>query len=241
MPTEQKNITIELTAKQTEARLYLTDDKDRAVLYGGAKGGGKSFLLCLWAVEWCEWLIKFFDIKETTHPVPVGFLGRKRSVDFSETTLETFKKIIPYTNYRMKAHDKEIIIHERVKIDYGGLDDQESINKFNSAEYAFLAIDQAEETQRNDVSVLQASLRLRHNQKTPPYKELYTANPAECWLKEDFILGNKPNSIFIPALPDDNPYLPKEYKQRLRDSFSHDQAGINSRPHSGLIKKDQMT
>ena len=42
---------IELTDKQTEARLFLTDDKDRAILYGGAKGGGKSFLLCLWVAS----------------------------------------------------------------------------------------------------------------------------------------------------------------------------------------------
>lgn len=189
---------------------------------GLEKGGGKSFLLCLWVVEWCIWLIKFWELERTSHPLPVGFIGRKRSVDFSDTTLETFKKIIPSEVYRIREQDKEIIIDETVKIAYGGLDDQDAINKFNSAEFAFMAIDQAEETGRKDVSVLQASLRLRHKFKTPPYKELYTANPAECWLKEDFILQNRTNGVFIPALPDDNPYLPDNYKQTLRDSFAYD-------------------
>jgi len=176
----------------------------------------------LWAFQWCHHLIKFFDIDGSKPPIPLGFLGRKRAVDFNDTTLETFKKIIPPSMYEIKSHLKEIVIEDKVKINYGGLDDQETINKFNSAEYAFLGIDQAEETERNDVSVLQASLRLRVNHKTPPYKELYTANPAECWLKQDFILSNRPEGLFIPALPDDNPYLPETYKETLRRSFAHD-------------------
>jgi len=192
--------------KQEQAHRLLTNDDDVALLYGGAKGGGKSFLLCLWVFQWCHHLIKFFDIKDVKHPISLGFMGRKRAVDFNDTTLETWKKIIPASLYEIKSHLKEIVIDGKVKVAYGGLDDQESINKFNSFESCFLAIDQAEETQRDDISVLRASLRLRINHKTPPYKELYTANPAECHLKDDYILGNRPRGIFIPALPDDNPH-----------------------------------
>lgn len=154
----------------------------------------------------------------------LGFLGRKRGVDFNDTTLETFKRIIPFDEYEIRTQDKEIVINGLAKIGYGGLDDQASINKFNSAEFAFFGIDQAEETEKQDVSVLQGSLRLKINGKTPPYKELFTANPAECWLKDDFIIGNRENGVFIPALPDDNPYLPENYKQTLRNAFEYDPA-----------------
>lgn len=215
-------IKIDLTKKQSEAFSYLTDSQDRALLYGGAKGGGKSYFLCFWITYWTYYLIKFFDIKESRHPVPLGFFGRKRAVDFGDTTLETFKRIIPSQCYQIREQDKEIIFEGRAKIFYGGLDDEKTVNKFNSAEFAFMAIDQAEETLKKEVAVLQAALRLRVNNKTPPYKELYTANPAECWLKDDFLLDGRKNGIFVPALPDDNPYLPVNYKQTLRDSFSYD-------------------
>ena len=154
----------------------------------------------------------------------MGFIGRKRAVDFNDTTLETFKRTIPPDIYEIKTQEKEIIIDNTVKILYGGLDDQENINKFNSAEFAFIAIDQAEETIRDDIAILQATLRMKYNGIKPPYKELYTANPAECWLKEDFINKTRLGSIFIPALPDDNPYLPFNYKETLRNAFAYDPA-----------------
>lgn len=196
------------------------------MLFGGAKGGGKSYLLCLWVFVWVYHLITFFGIKKPKHPIPLGFIGRKRAVDFNDTTFETFKRVVPEHMYRVNTQEKEIIFieegHETAKIMYGGLDDQKDINKFNSAEFCFIAIDQAEETLRSEVAVLQGSLRFSINGKIPPYKQLYTANPSEGWLKEDYILGNRAGSVFIPALPDDNPYLPSDYKNTLRNAFGHD-------------------
>jgi len=191
-------------------------------LFGGAKGGGKSYLLCIWITTWVYSLIEFFGLKKSKFPLPLGFMGRKRGVDFNDTTMETFKKIIPKGKCTIKPHDIEVVFEDTAKVLFGGLDDEQNINKFNSAEFCFLAIDQAEETLRKELSVLQATLRLTHEGKRPPYKELYTANPAECWLKEDFVLGNRSNSIFIPALPDDNPYLPDNYKQTLRNAFAYE-------------------
>jgi len=225
MTTVLEPLNFQLTQKQAEAFRYLTNDDDESVLYGGAKGGGKSYLMCLWVFYYSTWLARFFDInEEIKHPLLVGFFGRKQSVDFTDTTLETWKKIIPIDRYEIRNHDKEIIIDNMVKVGFGGLDSQEAINKFNSMELVFFCVDQAEETLRKDVAVAQASLRLRFNNKTPPYKQLYTANPSECWLKEDFVLKCKPRTRFVPALPDDNPYLPTSYKQTLRDSFSYDPA-----------------
>lgn len=194
-------------------------------MFGGAKGGAKTFLLCLWSYYWCKFLISFFGITEAQkYPLPVGFVGRKRSVDFSKTTLETWKKIIPSTSYQLREQDKEIIIEGRVKLFFGGLDDEELVNKFNSAELAFRAIDQAEETERGDVSVLGAALRLVYQGKKPPYKSLFTANPAECWLKEDFLINSKPKHYYIPALPKDNPHLPENYIKTLEENFGYDPA-----------------
>ena len=212
-----------LTHKQDQAFEYLTSPDSCHVLYGGAKGGGKSMLLCLWVFHWAMHLANnIFKIDTISHPLPVGFIGRKQGVDFYKTTFETWKRIIPSNAYELKEQAKEIIIGKKVKIFFGGLDDQDTVNKFNSSEFAFFAIDQAEETGRMDLAVLQGSLRLKHNGKTPPYKQLYTANPAECWLKEDFITNPKAKHYYVPALPSDNPHLPDDYNQTLIDAFGFD-------------------
>ena len=214
----------ELTPKQDIAFRFLMDEKDRDLLYGGAKGGGKSFLLCLWVYVWAKHLAELFGIKKPQrNPLPVGFMGRKRSADFAKTTFETWKKVIPWQCYTEKKQAKELIIEEKVKVFFGGLDDQENIEKFNSAELAFIAIDQAEETERVDIGALEGSLRLKHNGIQPPYKTLFTANPAECWLKDDFVRKGRKSAIFVPALPYDNPHLPQNYIPQLEKSFAYDE------------------
>lgn len=198
-------------------------------MYGGGKGGGKSFLFALWVNWMAEELIELFGLEYASRdPLPVGFIGRKQAVDFRRTTLETFKRVIPSDNYRIREQDNEIIFYDRVKVYFGGLDDRAKINKFNSAEFAFFGLDQGEETERDDVSVLQAALRLVYKGIVPPYKQLFTANPDECWLKEDFIDNPLPNYHFVPALWSDNPHLPPNYSQTLTAAFRYNQALLDA-------------
>lgn len=175
-----------------------------------------------WVDHWCDWLIEFFDIKlPLKNPIPIGFMGRKQAVDFRRTTLETWKLNIPTDHYRIREQDSEIIFKERLKIYYGGLDDREKVNKFNSAEFAFFILDQAEETEREEVGVLRGALRFKYKGKKPPYKQLFSANPDDCWLKEDFIDNPQPNHYFIPALYSDNPHLPENYVDTLTTAFKY--------------------
>lgn len=198
------------------------------LLYGGAKGGGKSVLGCIWCYTFSKWLIKTFGLKPRAHPLVVGFMGRKQSVDFSQTTLNTWKRIIPADAYTLLEGKKLIVIEDTVAIQYGGLDDSETVAKFNSAEYVFFFIDQAEEVEERDMGLLRGTLRLKLPMEidgvevdvSPPYKGLLTANPAICWLKPAFILRPQPKTAFIKALPTDNPFLDEQYIPRLRKAFS---------------------
>lgn len=223
--SNQDQVVYRLTPRQTTAFNHLTDNNDTDLLYGGAKGGGKSYMLSLWAFHWARYLIDLLEIPvPQKDPVAVGFIGRKQSVDFEKTTLETFKRVIPPGSYIIREQKKEIVIEDTVKIFYGGLDDPKRVEKFNSAELAFCGIDQAEETERSDVDLLRASLRLKYNNRIPPYKAFFTANPGPGWLKQDFIDDRQPGHVYVPALPSDNPHLPPQYVDRLKNIFRNNQA-----------------
>lgn len=219
------NLRVTLTPRQSEAWGLLDLPGVRALSYGGAKGGGKSHFLCTWAYGRAWSIAAKYQLPRSAMPLHVGWIGRKRATDFVGTTLQTWQRTIPAHAYQLKAatekHPRHILIDGRIAIDYGGLDSVEAINKFNSAEYAFIACDQAEETSRDDVSTLKGSLRLTINGEDQDYKSLWTCNPRPGWIKEDFIDHATAERRFVPALYRDNPYLPANYIGILEEAFGY--------------------
>lgn len=216
------NIEVELTKKQTKCWKSFWNPEIFSILYGGAVGGGKTYIGCLLLANYASWVIENFHLKPNKYPIPLGFLGRNRAVDFNGTTLEMWKRIIPPTSYYIRWQpNKEIIIGDTVKYFFGGLDREEDISKFSSAEFAVIFIDQAEECNRDKLAMLRSRFRRKINGIPLPYKELFTANPRNCWLKDEFVLGNDPHKIYIPALPAENPYLPPTYMASLKEAFKH--------------------
>ncbi len=205
------NIKFDLSVKQVEA----LNHPAKFLLYGGAKGGGKSWFLCVWVF-----------VMSMRYRGNKLFFCRRRSVDFSNTTLETWKKSIPANMYRINEQKKKIFIPSSGSvIDYGGLDDPLLIQGLNSAEYAHIGIDQAEEITKDSFSMIRGTMRHRlPDGSCPPYQIRMSANPAQCWLKDDFILRPQKDMAYIPALAVDNPKLPKDYVENLSEAFKH-------RPH----------
>ena len=126
----------QLTVKQSKAYVALNSDLPVVdCLFGGAKGGGKSYFLCIWVYLWSLAIIDRFglDGKRIPH---VGWMGRKQATDFSNTTLQTWQEVIP-DDYVIKSaserYPKHVLIRGRVAVDFGGLDRREDISKFNSA------------------------------------------------------------------------------------------------------------
>lgn len=90
---EKNNIVIQFdyTEKQKKALSYLNDHKTSEVYFGGAAGGGKSFLGCSWLLDMC------MRYPETTY-----FVARKRLTDLRRTTLRTFRKVCKSRDERLK-------------------------------------------------------------------------------------------------------------------------------------------
>ena len=228
--TDSRTLDLVLSEKQTQAWDTLANPEIREVLYGGAKGGGKSHLGCFWVAKQALKIIDVCNLSPSSDPPSIGFMGRRRGSDFRRTTLKTWKEKIPRGLYRIRKQASEIIIAETVAIDFGGLDDQQGVNKFNSAEYCFVFMDQAEEIEEKEIDELRLSLRMkitavddegRSYMYTPDFKVLWTANPRQCWLKDDFILAPGTQRRYIQALPGDNPHLDSGYVPRLKEALKH--------------------
>jgi hypothetical protein len=212
----------QLTEKQRLAWDALHDPSIDEVLYGGAKGGGKTVFGCVWSFVRALEIIQTCAIEPQSNQYPpvVGFIGRKQSVDFTSTTLNTWKRLIPASEYEILQQQKLIVIQGAVAIQYGGMDDSDTVKKFNSAEYAYYFVDQAEECTEGDIALLRGTLRLKVNGINPGYKGLLTANPAICWLKPAFITNPQDRTRFIRALPSDNKFLAEGYVDRLKKAFA---------------------
>jgi len=222
------DINFELTSKQSDAFLALCDKNVEELAFGGAKGGGKSVLGCIWAFWYAREIAKYCNVGKRRFPIIVGFMGRKVSVDFNTTTLETWKQFIPPDAYQIIQHKKMIVLDDSVAILYGGMDDEKTIKKFNSANLHFFFIDQAEEISETDMGLLRGTLRQSINGKHLPYKALLTANPAICWIKPNFITTPQKGTKFIQSLPSDNKFLPETYIDQLKKAFTFRKELLNA-------------
>ncbi len=70
---------MKLLPKQENAIYYLKDKQTTEILFGGAAGGAKSTIGCLWLIESCQ-----------KHPGSRWVMGRAKLKTLKETTLNTF-------------------------------------------------------------------------------------------------------------------------------------------------------
>jgi hypothetical protein len=181
------------------------------VLYGGARGGGKSYLGCRRAVELAE-----------EHAGIRGYLCRAEAATFKRTTLVTLLDqvdLLSRPGWTHHASDQYFTHESGSRLDYGGLACNEDRDKIKSMELTFGFVDEASDVDPLSARTLEASCR-RQSRFAGLSFVLYTSNPEPCWLQADFIDTPGQGRSYVPALPGDNPHLDPLYVQHLAETYS---------------------
>ena len=217
MKTEQINFTdiMNPTAKQKVALKAIDDFK--YILYGGAAGGGKSYLL-RWAG--IKLLLQWYG-ELGSRNIRIGLFCEDYPT-LKDRQLSKVEEEFPAWLGKYNKTDKEFKLHAY----YGGgvicfrnLDDP---SKYASSEFAAIIIDELTKNKKKVFDFLR--LRLRYPGIEEP-KFIAGSNPdgighlwvKRIWLDHKFEEGEIESNkfAFIPAKPLDNPYLPKSYILQL--------------------------
>lgn len=217
-----RNVVLEFNSngndKQKECgRAWAADDIDE-VLYGGAKGGGKSFI-------GCSLILADAMMYAGTH----YFIARKQLNDLRKFTIPSIHEVlnvweIPQGAWKYNGQDNYFELYNGSKVfllDCKYLPSDPQYQRFGSMQMTRGWIEEAGEFEYDSYSNLKISIgRWKNREYNLKGKLLITANPSKNFLYKEFYtpyrdgtLGG--NRAFIQALPYDNKMLPKEYIQNL--------------------------
>lgn len=207
--------------KQLEAVEAWLDDSIEEILYGGGKGGGKSYLGS--SLIFGDALI---------YPDTHYFIARKELIDLRKFTVPTIHEV--FKNWGLKfeqyatfnGQDNVFNLTNGSKVFFISCADVPSdplFERFGSMQMTRGWLEEAGEIPENAKANLWLSVGRWKNDEYGLKKKLFiTANPKKGWMKRDFIDPWKldllaPNRKFIQALATDNPYLPKDYVESLKN------------------------
>jgi hypothetical protein len=205
--------------RQSEALKFLSVDSNvETILYGGAAGGGKTMLGCMWQI-----------LRRLKYPGTRSLIGRAKLDTLKKTTMNTFFQVANDIglkagedfSYNQQSHiikfsnGSEIILADLFLYpsdpnfqDLGGL------------ELTDVFLDEATEISEKAYSVVCSRIRYKLNEFNLKPKILLTCNPSKGWIYNQFYLPYKNQNLpehlaFVQALPGDNIHLPDAYVTSL--------------------------
>mgnify|MGYP002640109373 CR=1 FL=1 len=218
----QKEIDFNPTPKQFLAWEKLTDNKTTELGYGGAAGPGKTWLGCFWQASMRE-----------AYPGTAGLLGRRELKNLKRTTLSTFFKMALFYGWENGVHftynqqDSVIKWHNDSVIylmDLGYMPSDPLYLRLGGLELTDGFVDESNEVRAMAIQILKTRIgRCKNDQYGLLPKLLETFNPDKGHVYSRFYKPWKEKTLpkhrsFIKALPKDNPYLPKEYIDQLKNA-----------------------
>lgn len=207
---------MKLLPKQENAVYYLKDNETKELLYGGAAGGGKSALGCLWLIENCQ-----------KYPKSRWLMGRSKLKALKETTLNTFFElssnlgITDQFTYNAQANiiywknGSEILLKDLFLYP-----SDPNFDSLGSLEICGAFIDECNQIVYKAWQIVTSRCRYKLKEFNIIPKVLGSCNPAKNWTYKNFYKADRDKTLpiskkFIQALPTDNPHLPQSYLDSL--------------------------
>ena len=207
--------------KQIQAIKYWVDNETEQLLYGGAKGGGKSYLGA--SLIFGDALI---------YPDTQYYIARKELIDLRKFTIPTVHEV--FKNWGIKFEDYAVFngqdnvfnLKNGSKVFLVACNEVPSdplYERFGSMQMTRGWLEEAGEIPENaKANLWLATGRWKNDIYNLKKKQLITANPKKGWMKREFVepcrIGQLPdNKKYIQAFATDNLYLPEDYVKTLRE------------------------
>jgi len=214
--------------KQDQAWEYLTDHTPTEVLYGGAAGGGKSWLGCVWLISMCA-----------EYPGSRYLMGRAVGKTLKETTLNSFFDVCRSagmkhgTHYTYNQQTGQIAIGASTILlkDLFAYPSDPNFDDLGSLEITGAFIDEANQVSAKAKAIVSSRIRYKLDDFGLIPKLLLTCNPARNWVHSEFYAPAKagtlePHRAFVPALVTDNPNISPHYIDNLQRLTGPDRARL---------------
>ena len=212
------NIDAKFTHTQEQAIEYLFDKTTTEVLFGGAAGGGKSWVGCSWLVLLC-----------VKYPKTRYLMGRSKLDALKKTTLNTFFEVcetwglLAGKHYNFNGSSNVITFYNKSEIMLKDLflyPSDRNFDSLGSLEITGAFIDEANQITEKAKNIVASRMRYKLDEYNLIPKMLMTCNPAKNWVYTQYYRPakdgkQKPHRKFIQSLVDDNEYISKYYKTQL--------------------------
>ena len=213
------NIDANFTHTQEQAIEYLFDKTTTEILFGGAAGGGKSWVGCSWLVLMC---IKY--------PKTRYLMGRSKLDALKKTTLNTFFEVCETwglkagKHYNFNGGSNIITFYNKSEVMLKDLflyPSDRNFDNLGSLEITGAFIDEANQITEKAKNIVASRMRYKLDDYGLIPKMLMTCNPAKNWVYTQYYRPakegtQKPHRKFIQSLVDDNEYISKYYKTQLQ-------------------------
>lgn len=189
-------------------------DSHRYMLFGGSRGPGKSY--------WLRWYLVRFLMRAAAQ----GFRNMRVMLaceDYPALRDRHLSKIrteFPAWLGTYRTSDSEFHLAARFGGGVIALRNLDDPSKYQSSEFACVAVDEITKNPERTFHVLRSSLRWPGFDGT---RFVAASNPEANWVRAYWIEGDFPVELqphadqfaFVAALPDDNPHLPPSYWEML--------------------------
>jgi hypothetical protein len=207
-----------LTKRQTKAFNQATAGTHRVVVFGGAIRGGKTY-----------WLLLTLSYLALEYPRSRWVIIRRSLPDLKRTTFPSFSAILDDgINQYVESWNRDtqvvtFINGSELLFMAESYDDDKDLNRFKGLEVNGAGLDEVNELQEQTFYKVQERIGSWNKAEgRPPIVCMATCNPANNWVKsiiyERYKDGTLPEKwSFIPSKITDNPHIPAEYLESLKE------------------------